>query len=98
MPRSSIVEEIRGLFQNGSFLNALKLRALHVNRLKIYAWDSTKEIAIGFQLLGEGRDLIPDQLREIFVLAGMHMINFLELFMWIKMHEPQFCNSIYRRC
>ena len=86
MPRSSIVEEICGLFQNGGFLDAFKLCTLHVNRLKIYAWDSTKEIAIRFQLLGEGRYLIPDQLWEIFVLAGMHMINFLELFMWIKMH------------
>lgn len=40
-----------------------------------------------FQLVLEGLDLLPDEFGEIPVQTGVHMVEPLDAFGWINMHE-----------
>jgi hypothetical protein len=65
---------VRNPFEHTHLVRLLMSFALSVNWLQLNAWDPLEEVTFFFQLGGEGLDLLPDELRQISVQTGVHMV------------------------
>lgn len=89
---------IRNSFEHSHLVHLLVSFSFCIKRLQIDAWNPLKEVTLSFQLILEGLDLLPDELGEIPVQTGMHMVELLDTLCWINMHELHLCTAVDGSC
>ena len=89
---------VRHPFEHSHLVRLSMSFSLSVNWLQINAGNPLEEVALFFQLGGEGLDLLPDELGEIPVQTGVHMVQLPNTFCWINMHDLHLCAAVDGSC